>query len=183
MYCSSCGNECNNNDKFCSKCGAKLKTNNQKETAIKSCPTRGERFETEICPFCSQNNETVNSPKNGCGIGCLIIFVLVMIFSIIASNETSTPSDNSFKEDIRGQESIAQFYCEETVKQNLKNPNGAKFPNILEYNFNNLGNMTYMVYSYVDATNSFGATIRTNFSCKVKVTGENTAIVEDINIE
>jgi len=62
----------------------------------------------------------------------------------------------------------AWVYMKLFVEQNLKNPRGAKFPFGGHRNVVNLGGDRYRVRSYVDATNSFGATVRTNFVGVVK---------------
>lgn len=52
--------------------------------------------------------------------------------------------------------------CEEKVKNVLKSPSTAKFPNILEWGFGKEKNIV-TVQGYVDAENAFGAEIRSNF--------------------
>lgn len=52
--------------------------------------------------------------------------------------------------------------CENKVKETLKSPSTAKFPNITEWGFKKEKNIT-TVQGYVDAQNSFGAELRSNF--------------------
>lgn len=58
-----------------------------------------------------------------------------------------------------------QLLCENKVKEVLKSPSSAKFPNILEWKFRKEKNII-TVQSYVDAQNSFGAMIRSDFQFK-----------------
>ena len=52
--------------------------------------------------------------------------------------------------------------CEDKVKELLKSPSTAKFPNILEWGFKKEKNVV-TVQGYVDAQNGFGAEIRSEF--------------------
>ena len=52
--------------------------------------------------------------------------------------------------------------CEDKVKEVLKSPSTAKFPNILEWGFKKEKNIV-TVQGYVDAQNDFGAEIRSDF--------------------
>lgn len=64
--------------------------------------------------------------------------------------------------------------CADKVKQHLKAPATAKFPGILERMDHvqdegaREGWRYFSIASYVDAENSFGAKIRTYWSCKIK---------------
>ncbi len=63
--------------------------------------------------------------------------------------------------------------CRGYVEQGLVSPSTADFQNIFDESnrVNNAGNNVYNLYSFVDSQNSFGATIRTSFDCKVKYNG------------
>lgn len=61
--------------------------------------------------------------------------------------------------------------CQLYVEDNLKSPSTAKFAGSVNSSISDLGNNTYETYSYVDAQNSFGAEIRTNFYCKIQYIG------------
>ena len=58
--------------------------------------------------------------------------------------------------------------CEEVVKSVLKSPSTAKFPNYTGWGFTQKKKGVYLVSGYVDAQNSFGAEMRSNFSFKIK---------------
>lgn len=55
-----------------------------------------------------------------------------------------------------------QTLCQDKVKEELKTPSTAKFPNILEWKFGKNKNII-TVQAYVDAQNGFGAQIRSDF--------------------
>lgn len=55
-----------------------------------------------------------------------------------------------------------QTSCQKTVKEILKSPSSAKFPNINEWGFSKQ-NGEIVIQSYVDSDNSFGANLRSAF--------------------
>jgi hypothetical protein len=55
-----------------------------------------------------------------------------------------------------------QILCEDKVKEILKSPSTAKFPNYTEWGFRQEMNI-FTIQGYVDAENSFGAEIRSKF--------------------
>lgn len=56
------------------------------------------------------------------------------------------------------------------VSAALKSPSTAKFP-LLEYKKTDMGNHHYLIASYVDAQNSFGGTLRSNWLTEVQYSG------------
>ena len=64
--------------------------------------------------------------------------------------------------------------AQDVVKKNLKSPSSAEFCLMSEasiyYNGEDGGGLRYTVSGYVDAQNSFGATIRQNFTVNLTVT-------------
>ncbi len=62
------------------------------------------------------------------------------------------------------------MYCQELVKANLKAPASAEFEGWTFPKRVDAQNQVYVYDSHVDAQNSFGAKLRTNFHCKVKCT-------------
>lgn len=118
--------------------------------------------------------------KAGMGFLALLIIVvaMVIIFSIVGNGKIEEPVDWRDKDN-----SIAAYVMmERFVKQNLYTPATADFPGIwdgqkdhVEY----LGNQKYLISSYVDAENRFGAKIRTYFKGVIQQTGEeNWTLVE-----
>lgn len=59
---------------------------------------------------------------------------------------------------------IEAWICaKDIVENNLKSPSSAKFCSFAEASIRHIGNGEYMVVGWVDAQNSFGATIRESF--------------------
>lgn len=102
-----------------------------------------------------------NQPKKATIGGCsiLIVFALILFFivkSCISPDET----------EIRAKEEKAAFYSsQEYVKQNIKSPSTAKFPPYDKSYVTRFNDSTYVVKSYLDAQNGFGAMLRANYSC------------------
>lgn len=98
-------------------------------------------------------------------IGIVILFIITLIFphkkEETKKAELKTKSITSIKID-------AYFLCQEFVKKFLKSPASAKFPSYLSdinADAHSVGPDEYMVLSYVDSQNSFGAMIRTRYKC------------------
>jgi hypothetical protein len=68
------------------------------------------------------------------------------------------------------------------VESRLKSPSSAKFPSQSEANISEVGDK-YIVKSYVDAENSFGASIRNKFTVTLRKNSSGKYIVESVNIE
>lgn len=70
----------------------------------------------------------------------------------------------------------AYNYSQDRVKELLKAPASAKFPDF-ENRFVEMVGDDYKVQAYVDAQNGFGAMIRTSFTCNVHLMGDSQAKV------
>jgi hypothetical protein len=60
--------------------------------------------------------------------------------------------------------------AEEVVRENLKSPSSAEFCTYPEASITDKGNNEYIIIGWVDADNSFGASIRTDFTVKLTLT-------------
>lgn len=58
-------------------------------------------------------------------------------------------------------------YCHQFVEQSLKSPDSADFPSFSDHQVTELGEQRWKVSSYVDAENSFGASLRTDWTCEI----------------
>lgn len=65
---------------------------------------------------------------------------------------------------------MAYVMCQSYVKETLKAPSTADFP-LVDYQAWKQSKQTYVIKSYVDAQNSFGAKLRNHWSCKVRYSG------------
>jgi hypothetical protein len=105
------------------------------------------------------------SKSTGCGPGCLVIVVAIIVLGVVVGVIGSMNQHDPYDPNNR-LEAIAQ--CEARIEEQLKAPSTA------EFNSDASGNGTWTVTGTVDAENSFGATIRSEYQCTVKVTGEDT---------
>ncbi|EJO5347004.1 hypothetical protein [Clostridium sporogenes] len=73
----------------------------------------------------------------------------------------------------RGNESDERYKAYETAKSyvedELKSPTTAEFASINEAKITKLGKDEYQIESYVNAENSFGAKVKSTFSCRIVV--------------
>ena len=101
----------------------------------------------------------------------IIIIAVVVVIALISnlkeddSSSSSSSSTNKF---------MAYSYAEDFVEKQLKSPSTAKYPKVVEQDrhITILGNNRYEINSWVDSQNSFGATIRTRFSCIIIFEGD-----------
>lgn len=70
------------------------------------------------------------------------------------------------------------------VRRTLKSPSSAKFPNITSSGVSarNLGGCRHQVDAYVDAQNSFGAMVRSQYSVEMKYNSDNTWSASNLRI-
>lgn len=92
--------------------------------------------------------------------------------------KTSDPREDEFGHDKYN----ALFAAKNEVEERLKSPSTAKFCPDDEASVKKLGN-TWIVKGWVDAQNSFNATIRNRFSVEITYTGEDTYTVAYCIIE
>ena len=104
-----------------------------------------------------------------------ILAIFVFIFLAFGSGDSNSSGANRM---------LAYNYAEKFVKQHLKSPGTAKFPGLFEKDehITELGNGEYRINSWVDSQNGFGAMIRSRFSCKIIIEGDNIR-VENLVIE
>lgn len=94
---------------------------------------------------------------------CLLLISFICVLLIGCSNKKFSELS---KDD---QEAYLWSMAEETVKDNLKTPSTAKFPAYSNFKVKSEGDNIFTISSYVDAQNSFGAMIRSDFVVKIKV--------------
>lgn len=66
----------------------------------------------------------------------------------------------------------AKWACRQFVERSLKAPSTADFPFVNEFTAVGKERGPYIVRGYVDAQNSFGAMLRTNFACELHTDGK-----------
>ncbi len=148
--------------------------------ALKKCKECGNEVSTKAkkCPNCGAPVKTSSS------VGCLtiigVIFLIGLFGSLFDDNDSSktTTTSNVQKKSWREQDNSTMAYImmEDFVKQRLKSPKSADFPGVFDGRGDHvkyLGNHKYRIISYVDAQNSFGATMRNNFIGEIEQNSED----------
>ncbi len=121
-------------------------------------------------------------------VGLVIFFAIAYFgYSAMTQDLSSSPvveEKQSVEEMMEENEAkfkaTATNCAKEKILSSLKSPSTAEFPFTLT-TYRDGG--YWIVNSYVDAQNSFGATLRTNFSCKILGTNWKTGICESIECE
>ncbi len=125
----------------------------------------------ENCTKCGYKNTSMkNVDKIFIFTGSVTLIAIVLIVFNIMS------VFNSISETTNNEYFLAYSYAEKFVKKRLKAPSTAEFPNMFEKNnhITKLDNRKYKIKSWVDCQNSFGAHIRTQFSCVILI--KNTKV-------
>ena len=109
-----------------------------------------------------------------------ILFLVVISFSGCDSTSENNNTNTST--------SMASIQAKEYVKKSLKSPSTAKFPGL--WGLANDGVVAYEketnryeIVSYVDSQNSFGATIRSNWSVVLKNLGGDDSDIKNWQLE
>ena len=105
-----------------------------------------------------------------------VILAILVIFSLLFLKFIfSTPNENFDILDKQTQNRLLKDMSQKAVLSRLKAPSTAKFPGSTEYFIKfvryskDYDSMTYKVNSYVDAQNSFGAVIRSNYEVVLQI--------------
>lgn len=125
------------------------------------------------------------------GCGCLVL--LLLFFFVFGTGSEDQAPKNKGKQSGSSQykpqeesssDPISAFVMSQSfVKDRLKAPATAEFPWYDESMVTPLGKEKYIVRSYVDAQNAFGALIRNNYTCRLAYQGNDKWLLEDITIE
>lgn len=91
------------------------------------------------------------------GFGCLGVVGLIVLVSFMISAVGGDSSGDA------PNEVGAQSVCEDVIKQNLKAPSTAELDHVGTVQQDNI----FKVTTLVDAENSFGATMRSEYTCRV----------------
>lgn len=108
-----------------------------------------------------------------------IIVPLSLYFHFTADNNQSSSSSSSTPStswQTSDNSSLAYIAMEEHVKRQLRTPSTAEFPSHREKQSHTTkrGNNTYVINSWVDAENAFGAQVRTRFIGEIEQTGQRS---------
>lgn len=167
----------------------KLRKKNKLPVHCKYCYTEID-VRDSICFFCGEKNVFYMPPPSKKSqikdfISCTIFFVIVLLIlsglvsccyscckKVSKENNSSSYSSKSSSSNYNSKKWDVLDMAERHLKNNyLKAPSTAKFKHIPEDSISNavqkIGPNRYRVTSYVDAQNSYGAMIRTNFTIEI----------------
>lgn len=145
IKCAECGQEISDSSKRCPHCGCKT----SKSIKIDRAQTKAERQQKA-----QEEWENASEGQKTFSMIFLIILIVAGLFLFKSCGSSSSkPIENS--------ETNAKICAEEYVRQNLKAPSTAKFCSYANMTATNITGRTWKVSGYVDAENSFGASIRT----------------------
>lgn len=144
--------------------------------AIMPCPECGKEISNTVqaCPHCG----FVMKRKKSGNTGCLIFFIVFGLLVIIAGMAPESPYE-------KGSDTIgAVSWCQMHIERMLKSPDSAEFEFASSDRITkHLGDDVYMVESYVDAKNSFNASIRHDYKCKVERINKDLFNIIDVHIQ
>lgn len=131
-------------------------------------------FQASVCPSCGiKSKRDYPSP-----LFFIITAMLLLLVILVALNKT--PYDPNKPIDYSSE---AIYAARDLMEQRLKSPATAEFQSTREaqyQTFEENGKQLYVVTSYVDSENSFGANLRTNFAITMSKIG-STWYLEEIH--
>lgn len=131
----------------------------------------------------SPKEENKKEGSQNTKIGCIIFVILLVLLCVwLGSCARSCSSEDEEKAD--EPDAISAYYMShQFMEKQLKAPSTAKYPRYDENFVKDLGDGRYTVDAYVDAENSFGAMIRTNYTCTLKYAGDDKWTLEEIHLD
>ncbi|MEX0909916.1 MAG: hypothetical protein WDZ75_01345 [Candidatus Paceibacterota bacterium] len=125
------------------------------------------------CSHCGTKQKKEVNKKHAL-IGGAFIIILIFLFSLGGDDNGSQQAS---QQQAGVTDSQAHIMAQNYVEQVLKSPSTADFPSF-DYRYFDLGDDKHKVVSYVDAQNSFGAEVRSDYSVILSHNGGDWA---DIN--
>ena len=149
---------------------------------MKKCPycTGENQDKASVCVFCGRAFPKVQSvkPKQTCGSVAMFLFLGIggiIALILLLSGGPSKPEPLTKSQS-------AWYTCRQFVEDRLKAPKTADFETYKENQVSHVDYDEWKVNMNVDAENSFGAMLRSEFSCHLQDKGETwylISIVED----
>lgn len=129
---------------------------------------------SELTP---EEPKTASKPKSKLRTVSLVIIALSIVIIVAVSRLGDDGTNAPPKPE---HDSMSAYYMsQQFAEKQLIAPSTAKFPPYSQNRVADLGGGEYVISSYVDAQNSFGAMIRTQYLCTVKhVEGDRWQLLE-----
>lgn len=109
---------------------------------------------------------------------CVVFFIIFLVFKCSCS-ETDQEIANRTEQN---SEFTAYYNSQQCVKELLKSPSTAEFPSGSNQFVTKIDEDTYLINSYVDSQNSFGAMLRTNYVCQVTLNSDDTYTCDSVEL-
>lgn len=144
---------------------------------MKKCPECNKSLadNAKICPKCGYIFHSVHNTAVSFLIAAFGFFFLMIILSVFFSScEKNTPDIPTTQD--------ACYMSHQFLDKLLKAPSTAQYESCYDAKVTQIGNNQFVVNSYVDSQNSFGAMIRTKYSMTLKYLGNDNWERIDYNI-
>lgn len=122
--------------------------------------------------------------------GCLILIVILVIIILIIFGVKKCYSDNNNensqekqKELFKATKQDAVVHSHLCIEKYLKSPGSADFPHQSDDSIDQINDSTFVVLSYVDSQNTYGALVRTYYKMTVVFDVNGNAKCEDMKLE
>ncbi len=158
--CYGCGETVTLIDNFCPLCGVE----DPLVPFAEAQKRRGSRYGTSPPPAVRKRQEASARSTTFSGVawlfaGLSLVFLAVVVFTGSPSTSTSGESEASRKMSVA-------MGCEQAIQERLRSPRSATFPRNMSDGASRQPDGSYVLRSYVDAQNAFGAEVRANFVCR-----------------
>lgn len=129
------------------------------------------RAEARVAAEAEVNQKAAKATGKGC-LGCLgVVVALSILFAVVVTLSRDDSPEAQAKRELSGASAIVTVICENAVESRLRSPGTADFPFGHVSAVRTSGPNAFMLASYVDSQNGFGAVVRTNFVCEVTGAG------------
>ncbi|PIR85230.1 hypothetical protein COU15_02415 [Candidatus Kaiserbacteria bacterium CG10_big_fil_rev_8_21_14_0_10_45_20] len=128
--------------------------------------------EARKCSHCGSRQKTQITKRQSIITGIVIAVFVFIVISAGAGGENTSQQQSGVSD------SQTHIMAQNYVKQVLKSPSTADF-SMFDYRYVDLGDGRHKVTSYVDAQNSFGAEVRSDYSVILSYNGGDWADIRN----
>ena len=158
LKCSACGSEMSLGREYFTiiKGGGLYKA--AKDIHCSGCDAMIPQY--SLIPRHQERRKSSKVPVDGIIVAVLLVLGIIGVLSPFFDSQSSTDD-----------RSTGEWECgQNVVSESLKSPATAEFPSYSDSYVEYIGDNEYRISAYVDAENSFGATIRQNFTVVLTLT-------------